>query len=339
MKSVTIIIPCRNECNFIAKTLDSVFEQDYPKDFLEVLVIDGMSDDGTNEIIEQYCKKYKALRICKNPNKTVPHALNIGLENSVGEVIIRMDAHCIYPSNYISKLVFYLYELNADNVGGAWITIPGSKSKMAQSIALATSSIFGIGNARYRLTNDKIIEVDTVPFGCYKRSVFEKIGVFDEDMIRNQDDELNVRLKKHGGKIFLIPEIKIEYCARPDLLKTMKMFYQYGLFKPLVMKKVGQPASVRQFIPLALILLILCIPILFFIHSFLFKISVLILLLYLFLLIFFSILSSLGKSIKLFVLLAIVFATIHISYGWGYLSGIFRFIIFNHNSKEISLSR
>jgi len=247
---VSVIIPCRNEEKFIAQCLYTVFENDFPAKKMEVLVVDGRSEDKTRSIVKRLISSHSNLLLLDNPLKITPAALNIGLKNARGDIIIRMDAHARYPKNYISSLVYHLKSLHADNVGGVWDIKPGANTILAKAIALASSSRFGIGNAYYKLSGQKLKEVDTVPYGCYPKEIFKRIGYFDEELIRNQDDEFNARLRKHGGKIFLIPDIKIEYFARPDLKSTVKMFYDYGLYKPLVNFKTGRIISVRQLVPL-----------------------------------------------------------------------------------------
>lgn len=339
MRKVSLIIPCRNEEKFIAKVLDNILEQDYPQELIEVLIADGMSEDKTLEIINSYKKKHANIIVLINPQKIVPLALNAAIKKSSGEVIIRLDAHSEYPINYVSELVKQLYELDADNVGGVWETTPANESMIAESIAAAMSSSFGIGNAQYRLANDKIRKVDTVPFGCYKREIFDKIGLFDEELVRNQDDEFNGRLIKNGGKIYLIPDLKITYYARDSITKMIKMFYQYAYYKPLVNKKLGAPASLRQFAPPLFVLFFLITGL----GGFM---SPLMLLLFLFgaaVYLFADIWEAFGIGIekdkaRLTNILIFLFPLIHFSYGIGYLKGIFDFVILNKKSviKEIN---
>jgi len=247
---VSIIISCRNEESFISDTLLSIINSEYSLESMEILIIDGLSDDKTRKIVKEFENKYSQIKLLDNPNKTVPYAMNIGIEKAKGDIIIRLDAHSIYPADYISKLVYWIEKLDADNVGGVWDTIPANDTLEAKAIAYSTSNSFGIGNAQYRISNKvEPYEVDTVPFGCYKAEVFDKIGLFDLDLTRNQDDELNGRLIQNGGKIFLIPDLKIKYFARENFDKMFKMFYQYGYFKPLVNIKLNAPATLRQFVP------------------------------------------------------------------------------------------
>jgi glycosyltransferase involved in cell wall biosynthesis len=223
--------------------------QGFPKENLEILIVDGRSTDKTREIISGYVSTHEFVRLLDNPNRTAPYALNIGIREAKGEVIIRIDAHSNYPKNYVSTLVKYLFELNADNVGGAWNVLPANGTARAISIAVGSSHPFGVGNAIYKTGAKNIRETDTVPFGCYRRSVFERIGYFDEALTRNQDNEFNARLKNAGGKIYLIPEVVINYTARDTWCKMYRMYYQYALFSPLVNKKLGKPDSVKRFMP------------------------------------------------------------------------------------------
>ena len=209
VRTVSIICPLFNEEKFIERCILSILEQDYPQDKLEVLLIDGRSTDHTADIVRRYTEKYPFIKLLDNPERVVPYALNKGLEAATGEVIMRIDGHCTYPTNYISELVRYLYELDADNVGGVWNTQPANDTAVCHAIALASSHPFGVGGSMHKIGASKIMETDTVPFGCYKREVFEKTGLFDTDLVRNQDDEFNGRLQNLGGKIFLIPQVII----------------------------------------------------------------------------------------------------------------------------------
>lgn len=342
MEKVSVIIPCRNEKAFINKLLLNILEQDYPKEFLEIFIIDGESNDGTDLIIKDFGTKYSHIKFINNPYKTVPFALNIGIKKATGNIILRMDAHSSYQNNYISQLVYYLIKLKADNVGGVCITTPVNHTLKAQALALVTSNSFGIGNAMFRLEPKEIIEVDTVPFGCFRRTVFEKIGLFDQQLIRNQDDELNARLKQNGGKIFLIPSIKIIYIAREHFKKIFTMFFQYGFFKPLVNKKIKRPASFRQFVPLFFVIYLFLLPFTVFFSLNYFLNYAIPALIYLLLNIIVSIkISTKKRNFKLLPYLIAGFFLVHFSYGYGYLLGIFKFWIFNSHkiNNEITPNR
>jgi glycosyltransferase involved in cell wall biosynthesis len=342
MKKVSVIIPCRNEEAFIGKVLSNVLNQDYPKELLEVFVVDGLSTDATAEIIKEFSEKYSFINYLSNEFKVVPFALNQAIRLAKGEIIVRLDAHAIYPKNYISKLVGYLDELKADNVGGVWKTVPADNSLIELAIAEATSGRFGIGNAHYRLGAKEVKEVDTVPYGCYRRDVFDRIGLFDEELVRNQDDEFNARLIKNGGKIFLVPDVEIIYFARDSVNKMCRMFYQYGLFKPLVNRKLGSAATLRQFAPPMFTLLLFTLIA----GSF----SNIIMLIPLAAVLTLHMLSGIiaaypstkkNKKYALFFVMPVLYLFIHLSYGIGYLEGILRFTILRKgvHYQSVKLSR
>ena len=246
---VSVIVPCRNEERWIAPCLQSVLDNDYPHDRLEVLVVDGMSSDGTRSVVESFAEKFPQLRLVSNDRKITPTALNLGIAAARGSVIVRMDAHVEYPRDYISSLVALLEESGADNVGGVCRTLPANGSPIARAVALGMSHPLGVGNSHFRIGAAENRWVDTVPFGCYRREVFDRIGTFDEELVRNQDDELNLRLIKHGGRILLAPQIVCKYYARDSLPKLWRMYYQYGYFKPLVVRKLGGVMTARQLLP------------------------------------------------------------------------------------------
>jgi len=323
------------------ETIDSVLAQDYPTSCFEVIIADGASSDGTDSIIKEYANTNFQVKYIHNAKKIVPTGLNLAIAQAQGNIIIRMDAHSIYPKNYISKLVEALEMHQADNVGCVIKTIPSSTSSKAKAIAIGLSSSFGVGNSMFRVGVDKPMEVDTVPFGCFRKEVFEKIGLFDEELVRNQDDEFNARMIKNGYRIVLIPDLECSYMARNSFGKLSRMLFQYGLFKPLVNFKLKHVATIRQLIPLLLVLYI----ILGFMFSFAHEILLYLYLMGLTVYLVFNMLSSMvaavkSKSIVLFPLLAFTYPLMHISYGIGYLNGFWRIINRNKaNSREVQLSR
>ena len=322
---LSVICPIYNEEKYIGKCIESIIRQDYPKDDLEVLFVDGMSTDKTREIVEQYAISYPYIRLIDNPKRIVPPAMNIGIRASKGDIIIRLDAHAIFPNNYFSQLVHYLINLKADNVGGVCRTLPINDSIVCQSIASVLSSRFGMGNSHFRIGATEIMEVDTVPFGCFKRELFDRIGYFDEELIRNQDDEFNGRIIKNGGKIFLLPFLTIDYYARDTIRKVWKMFYQYGLFKPLVNKKLGSPATIRQFFPVCFVLGLLLGPLLGVFNLKFISMYALVILLYVGIAFCFSMKES--KNPKRIFTQIYIYFIVHFSYGWGYLNGIYKLLL------------
>lgn len=322
---LSVIMPIYNEEKYIAKCLDSILEQDYPKEDMELLLCDGMSKDRTREIIAEYQEKYPWIQLLDNPKRIAPCAMNVGIRASKGDVIIRLDAHVTYPNNYFSLLVKKLDELpGAENVGAICNTLPVNETIEAQSIAAVLSSSFGMGNSHFRVGADTEMEVDTVPFGCFRRSIFDKVGLYDEELVRNQDDELNARIIKSGGKIYLIPELQCEYFARDTAKKVFKMFYQYGVFKPLVNKKLGSPATVRQFFPFCFVLGLLIGPFVCAFAPVLWWAYFAVILLWLLLATYFSFRES--KRIKRILVQDWIYFVVHFGYGWGYIVGIYKII-------------
>jgi glycosyltransferase involved in cell wall biosynthesis len=250
---VTVIVPCRNEARYIGPCLDSILASAYPADAIEVLVVDGHSSDKTRTIVADYSAKHPQIRLLDNPKRIVPTALNLGIRAASGDVIVRMDAHVVYPPEYIPRLVAALAETGADNVGGCMITLPADGTAVSQAIAIALAHPFGVGNSAFRIGARAARTVDTVPFGCFPRSVFQRVGLFDEQMIRNQDDEFNNRILRRGGKIVLLPDIVCYYYARGSFSQVGRMFYQYGAFKPLVARKTGRFMTLRQLVPAAFV--------------------------------------------------------------------------------------
>lgn len=321
---LSVICPIYNEEKYIGECIESIIAQDYPKDDLEVIFADGMSTDRTRDIVAEYSAKYPGIRLIDNPKRIVPPALNAAIKASKGDIIMRLDAHASYPNNYFSSLVKLLKESNAENVGGVCITLPPDNTAKSKAIAAVLSSKFGMGNSSFRVGSSKCCEVDTVPFGCWHKELFDRIGLFDEDLIRNQDDEFNGRIRKHGGRIFLYPDIEIKYFGRDSIGKLAKMFYQYGLFKPLVNKKLGAPATIRQFFPLALVIGLivgLIISVLWHAFSLIYFIGIIIYLLL-------SLISSInsGGSISKILIQTICYPVVHLSYGWGYLVGLWKLL-------------
>lgn len=337
---VSVIVPVYNEEKYISRCLTSIISQNYPEGELEVICVDGMSTDKTRQIIRNFSDQHHNIRLLENPDRIVSYALNTGIKASSGEVIIRIDAHCIYPVNYVSTLAEKLADLNADNVGGVWNTLPACNSIICQAIAVASSSAFGVGNSLHKTGASEIVQTDTVPFGCFRRDLFDRIGYFDTDLIRNQDDEFNARIIKNGGTIFLIPEVVIDYYARENLAKMSKMYYQYGLFKPLVNKKIGAPATVRQLVPPLFVSGIIGGTILSIVFPVVLPVFIAALVLYMLI----SVIASLEEAFKhrsalLFFLLPPVFFLIHLSYGWGYLTGLVKFFIMKNKPVTAEVNR
>ena len=246
---VSVIMPVYNESNYIKKCIDSLLEQDYPIDDMEWVFVDGMSEDDTKKLIGEYIEKYPSLiRVYDNPDKTVPYAMNIGIQNTVGKYIVRLDAHAEYQRDYITQCVRYLDTTDADNVGGVIIT--KARTKMGGRIARMLSSRFGVGNANFRVNGNQGY-VDTVPFGAFRREVFENYGLYDERLTRNQDNEMNWRIRKNGGKIYLSHDIKCTYYCRDTIKGISQQAYGNGKWNVITMYVCPGSMGVRHFVPFA----------------------------------------------------------------------------------------
>jgi glycosyltransferase involved in cell wall biosynthesis len=337
---VSIAIPCRNEAPYIAGCLASILNGDYPRDRLEILVADGRSDDGTREILQHHAAEHPCITVLDNHQLSTPAALNLAIRSASGSVVIRMDAHVLYPPDYVRQLVEALEETGADNVGGVIETIPADATPTARAIAVGLSHPFGVGNSYFRTGSRERREVDTVPFGCYRREIFDRIGLFDEQLVRNQDDEFNFRLIARGGRVLLLPEVTCRYFARRSFRQVARMYYQYGYFKPLVARKVGRIMTVRQLVPSMLIAGLLGSAALgiwvpgaaaaFMAIAALYTGCVLA-----------CAAAAAGTDLRCGLALAAVFPTVHFSYGIGFIRGIYDHLIARSLPKagEIGFSR
>ncbi|MCB1017168.1 MAG: glycosyltransferase family 2 protein [Acidimicrobiales bacterium] len=248
----TVVMPIRNEAGRIATTLRSVLAQDLDPARVEVLVVDGRSDDGTREVVADVADGDPRVRLLDNPEQIVPTALNRALAEARGSVIVRVDGHCALPPDYLRRCEALLDETGAECVGGMIESRPGGEGVIARAVALAMASPVGTG-AGFRVGRDRPGPVDTLAFGAYRREVFDRIGTFDEELVRNQDDELNLRLTRAGGVIWMDPSLRSPYWTRPDLRSLWRQYFQYGVYKVRVAQKHRGVASWRHLVPLALV--------------------------------------------------------------------------------------
>ena len=320
--TVSVVMPVYNEERFIDKCIQSLLEQDYPQKDMEWIFVDGKSTDNTVAQIRQYESQYPELiRVFDNPYKIVPYAMNIGIKESKGKYIIRLDAHADYAKNYISKCVSYLDNIDADNVGGVAET--KANGFTGSCIAKMLSSRFGVGNSEFR-TNGKSGYVDTVPFGAFRREVFKKYGGYDERLVRNQDNEMNYRIRKNGGKIYLADDIHLSYYCRDSIKGISDMAVKNVMWNVITMKLCPGAMGIRHFIPLLFVLSIIGLALLGLLHRGFWWLLLIELALYFFLDIMFSI--KLSKDIKEIALLLILFPTFHVSYGLGSLKGLIKLL-------------
>lgn len=246
---VSIILPVRNESEFISKAIKNFLENDYPSERMEIIVVDGCSEDGTHQVVEQLSRIDGRVKLVDNPDKITPVGMNLGVKAAKGEYILIAGSHSEYAKDYLESCVEVIERTGAGCVGGYMETVPGKDTAVGRAIAAATSSGFGVGNSMFRLSGPER-EVDTVPFGMYRKEIFEKIGLYDERLVRNQDIELNSRLRKAGGRIIISPEIKLKYYNRATYRGLWQQSFNNGLWNPYTIWLVGGGLSLRHFVPM-----------------------------------------------------------------------------------------
>jgi glycosyltransferase involved in cell wall biosynthesis len=258
--SVSIIVPCYNEQETIGALLGSISRQTYPRADIEVLIADGMSDDKTREVIAAFSETHPdlAVRIVDNVRRTIPSSLNLAIGAARGEFLIRLDAHSIPIPQYVERCVEAIEQGKGSNVGGAWIIEPAGTGWMAAGIAAAAAHPLGAGDARYRL-DSRAGEVDTVPFGAFRRSLIEKIGGFDESLLTNEDYEFNTRIRQSGGVVWLDPEIQSTYFARATLGELARQYLRYGFWKCKMLFRYPRSLRWRQALPPMFVLSVLAL--------------------------------------------------------------------------------
>lgn len=243
---VSVVVPCRNEIRHIRVFLNSVFRQELGEIKMEVLVADGMSNDGTRLVLNEFKKRFAALRVLDNHEQIVSTGLNRAIREARGEIILRMDAHSLYARDYVRTCVDVLNETNADNVGGPALT--QADGFLARAIAYAYQAPFARGGVKFRNPQYEG-PVDTVTYGCWRKSTLEHIGMFDEKLVRSQDYELNMRIISRGGTVWRSPRIISWYWPRASLPGLFWQYFQYGFWKVAVIRKHRRLASGRNFVP------------------------------------------------------------------------------------------
>ena len=247
---VSIIIPCYNEQTTIRQLLEAIYHQSYPRTEMEVVIADGLSEDSTREVITGFKNEHPdlALRIVDNTGRNIPSAINCAILASAGEMIVRMDAHSRPYPDYVERCLSTLDSGLGDNVGGVWDIKPGGKSWIAKSIAVAAAHPLGVGDAGYRI-GAQASAVDTVPFGAFRRSLIDKIGLFDEALLSNEDYEFNTRIRQSGGRVWLDPEIVTIYYARSTLRRLARQYWRYGYWKFRMLRRYPDTLRWRQGLP------------------------------------------------------------------------------------------
>ncbi|MEK6802006.1 MAG: glycosyltransferase family 2 protein [Nitrospirota bacterium] len=321
---VTAIVPCRNEKESIEACVRSILEQEMPGGDFELIVVDGLSDDGTREILSRLSGEYPALKVIANRKRTMPSGVNLAITAACGRYIAIMGAHNRYAPDYLRQAVRVLEETQADNAGGSMVC--EGESYVQEAIALAHHSGFSVGGARW---HDPQYEgpADTVFGGVYRREVFDRIGLFDEELVRNQDDELNLRLVQLGGSIWHSPRIKSWYKPRRSLKALLRQYVQYGYWRVRVVQKRKAVASLRQYVPGTFVFALLSLPLAAFLWSPLWWLWLGILTAYCFCTIGISLTVAARRGWRYFPILPPVFACYHLGYGAGFLHGMVDFVL------------
>jgi glycosyltransferase involved in cell wall biosynthesis len=248
---VSVVIPVRNEHKYIRDCLDSVLRQDYPRDKHEVLLAVGPSQDDTEEIIRGYTEKYPHIHMLMNPKGTISCGLNIVIRAAKGEYIVRLDAHTEFATDYVSKCVEYLLKTGAQNVGGP--TVVKGKNPVQRAVAAAYDSPFALGGGKQHIKGYNGYS-DTVSFGAFKKTTAEEVGLFDEQLILNEDDDFNFKISEAGGKIYISSDIRSTYYPRDTYKGLIKQYYGYGFWKVAVIRKHHKPARLSHLIPMLFVL-------------------------------------------------------------------------------------
>jgi glycosyltransferase involved in cell wall biosynthesis len=321
---VSIIVPCRNEKDTIEACLHGILCQEPPPGGFEVIVADGLSDDGTRDILQRVADGDLRVRVIDNAGRIVSSGLNAAIRAARGGIIIRMDAHTDYAPDYIRQCVAVLQESGADNVGGAWIA--RGKGLRGRAVAAASQSPFAIGDPHGHNADYEGF-VDTVYLGCWPRRVFETIGLFDEELVRNQDDEFNLRLTRAGGKICQSPRIQSWYTPRESLKALFCQYRQYGYWKVRVIQKHRLPASARHLVPGCFVLVLMALPLASIWWPILISGWLSLVTIYVGCTTLASLLTAARCGWELLFILPVVFACYHLGYGSGFLRGVFDFVI------------
>jgi succinoglycan biosynthesis protein ExoA len=324
--SVSVVIPCFNEEQFIGTVLQNLAGQ-YQRGEYEIIVVDGQSTDATRSVIGGFATANPGLRISvvDNPARYIPVALNLGINAARGEFIIRMDAHSVPSSNYVSRCVQLLKDEQASVVGMSWHIKPGDTSTVARAIAMAVAHPFGVGDARYRLATTTAQFVDTVPFGAFRKTLWQKVGGFNEDLLANEDYDFNYRVRQSGGKVLLDSQAHCDYFARPTISQLARQYWRYGSWKAQMLRLHPSSVKLRQVVaPLFVAWLLLSFALGFFWGIAWWLLAATIALYAVGALISSLQLSLRRRDMRSLFVLPFIFFTIHWMWGSGFLFGLIR---------------
>jgi succinoglycan biosynthesis protein ExoA len=331
MPKVSLLVAMRNEASHIERCLISMRAQDYPADSLEVLVLDGESDDGSRKVAERFCNGHPNWFVVLNPGRTQARGWNLGIERSCGDILGIVSGHAELAPTYVSQCVETLQRSGADLVGGPVHAV--SAGRMGRAIALGTSAPFGTGGARFRYTESEE-EVDTVFMGVCWREIYRRIGGFDEEMVRNQDDEFSYRLRKAGGRIVCNPAIQSRYYNRVTLGSLARQYFAYGYWKMQVMRRHPAQMQLRHFAPAAFVASLLGVAALGLAHPIGWRLAGWLAAVYGLANLAAAICAARKGEWSSLPLLPVVFCTLHLSYGLGFLAGGARYLLEGWRRRE-----
>ncbi len=320
---VSVVMPVRNEAAFIERSLGAVLAQDYPQDRVEIIVADGMSTDGTRERLAALQVQHRQLKVVDNPGRIVSTRLNKAHPLATGDIVVRRDGHCEIAPDYVSRCVDHLRSGKANAVGGPIHTI--GETHMASVIAIAMSSRFGVGGSAFRTITTGSMFTDTIPFPAYARQVIEQAGGYDEELIRNQDDEYNYRLRELGVKLLFASDVRSKYYSRSSLKSLWRQYFQYGYWKVRVMQKHPRQMQIRQFVPAAFVAaLVMCLVMAPFLEAGWWLLGLVAAA--------YAVANLCATAVEIrkhgwsmLPLLPVIFGTLHLSYGAGFWAGVVRF--------------
>jgi len=316
---VTVIMPVRNEEQFLPRCMDSLLANDYPHGRLEVLVADGMSSDRSREILAGYSLRFPFVRVFDNPRRTAPTGLNAAIRQAQGDIIVRVDAHTVFAPDYLRQCVHLLRTTGASNVGGPQRS--AGRDYESEAIAIATTSRFAAGDARFRFS-EQPAWVETVYLGAWWKETLLELGGFNEDWVVNQDFEMNHRLRLAGGKILLSPAIRCEYFVRPSLSALAKQYFRYGLWKVKTIKAYPESLRWRQLVAPAFVGALSALLLL---SPWTLLPALLLALLYTLANLFASTVCARRRGWRYLPILPLTFATLHFAWGIGFWVGLFKF--------------
>lgn len=321
LTTVSIVLPIRNEEQYIAECLRSLLQQSYNAQPVEILVVDGRSSDRSREIVADFERQYPNVICIDNPAGIVPVGMNIGIRRACGQIIIRADGHNFYPKDYVANCVKYLNETGADNVGGPWLTVPAENSMGAHLVSAMLSNPFGVGDSRFRTTSADAF-VETVPFGAYRRELFDEIGFFNEKLVRNQDNELNARIRKAGGKIYQAAALQTVYHPVASFKMLLKQTLTQSQWHVFSMKENTSSMGLRHFVPSFFLLALISLTTAALFSKFALIVLAVFLTLYFFAGYFLSFYKSRSHGFVVMSILPLGCFLFHLSYGLGTLLGL-----------------